>query len=125
MRGWPRMVRRFGRVAASVLTLITVGQVASAQTYELSWWTVDAGGWNGATTPGAYQFFTTAGQPDAGGPFTGTTFVIHSGFWALVASGGGGPQADVAATISHGQATAAPGLPVTYRPGERRAGKRG
>jgi uncharacterized repeat protein (TIGR01451 family) len=102
------------RVGAIAMALVVAGRAVSAQTYEISWWTVDAGGFVGAATPGNYQFSTTAGQPDAGGPFVGSVFVVHSGFWGLVAGGAGGPQADLSATITDGQATAVPGLPVTY-----------
>ena len=96
--------------------LLTLGAArASAQTYTVPWWTVDAGGHNGATAPGSFSFYTTAGQPDAGGPFTSATFTLHSGYWSLFASGGGGPQADLAVTVTDGQTTAIPGTPVTYQ----------
>ena len=104
---------RLGFLALTVL--LAAAAPARSQTYEISWWTADAGGLTAASTStGAFQLSSTAGQPDAGGPFTGTTFVVHSGFWGLVAGGAGGPQADLAVTITDGQATAVPGTTVTY-----------
>lgn len=103
---------RLGSLALTVL--LAAAAPGFSQTYEISWWTVDAGGLTAASSPGLHQVSSTAGQPDAGGPFAGTTFVIHSGFWGLVAGGGGGAQADVSVTITDGQATAVPGTPVTY-----------
>jgi uncharacterized protein DUF11 len=104
---------REATVAAALLLALGAGR-ASAQTFAIPWWTVDAGGHNGATAPGLYEFYTTAGQPDAGGPFTSATFAIHSGYWSLFA-GAGGPQADLAVTVTDGQTTAVPGMPVTYQ----------
>ena len=83
-----------------------------AQSYEVQWWTVDGGG--GASASGAYALTGTVGQPDAGGPFTGSTFVLRSGFWSIHGPGAAGPQADLVATKTDGAATAVPGDTVTY-----------
>ena len=86
---------------------------AHAQTYEVSWWTVDGGGSTG-NTGGSYRLDATSGQPDAGGPFLAGAYVLHSGFWALAAGGALGPLADLSITKTDGQATATPGTSVTY-----------
>lgn len=49
---------------------------------------------------GPYVLDATAGQPDAGGPFAGSPFVLHSGFWSLIAGGVASPQADLVLTKS-------------------------
>jgi uncharacterized repeat protein (TIGR01451 family) len=95
------------------LALLLAARAASAQPYELSWWTVDGGGTTNATG-GTYTLSGTVGQPDAGGPYAGAPYTLHSGFWALVAGGGGGPQADLSVTKTDGASTAVPGQALTY-----------
>src|SRR5262249_26213215 len=84
-----------------------------AQTYDISWWTVDAGGAMG-NAGGSFVMDSTAGQADAGGPFAGNPYVLNAGFWAIAAGAGGGPQTDLSMTMTDGQAVAVPGQPVTY-----------
>jgi len=97
----------------TVLLALSVPSVALSQPYDISWHTVDGGGTMGATG-GTYGLSGTIGQPDAGGPFAGGTYGLHGGFWALIATGGTGAQADLAVTKTDGQATAVPGQAVTY-----------
>jgi uncharacterized repeat protein (TIGR01451 family) len=94
------------------LALLSLSSTADAQ-YAVDWWTVDAGGVTSAAG-GPYRLDGTAGQPDAGGPFAGGTYGLHSGFWSIAAGGGAGVVADLAVTLSDGQATAVPGTAVTY-----------
>jgi uncharacterized repeat protein (TIGR01451 family) len=103
------------------LVLILAAATAGAQPYELSWWTVDGGGAMNATG-GAYTLSGTIGQPDAGGPYTGAPYTLHSGFWAIGAGGAIGPQADLSITKSDGAASAIPGQAVTYTIVARNAG---
>ena len=98
-------------LAVAALALL-VPDGAVAQPYEVSWWTVDGGG--GSSTGGPYVLTGTAGQPDAGGPFAGSPFGLHSGFWSLAAGGSIGPQADLDITKTDGQASSVPGQTVTY-----------
>ena len=84
-----------------------------AQPFELPWWTVDGGGLQGATG-GVYLHHATAGQPDAGGPYSGGSYVVMSGFWARAAGGTAALQADLSITKSDGQTSATPGQLVTY-----------
>jgi uncharacterized repeat protein (TIGR01451 family) len=93
--------------AASLLSTM-----AGAQPYDVSWYTVDGGG--GTSSGGSYVLSGTAGQPDAGGPFAGGTYGLHSGFWSIAAGGAIGPQADLSVTKTDGQATAVPGQGATY-----------
>jgi uncharacterized repeat protein (TIGR01451 family) len=98
------------------LLFVTAGlllpSAALAQPYDVSWWTVDGGG--GTSAGGTYVLTGTAGQPDAGGPFAGSPYGLHSGFWALSAGGGIGPQADLSVTKTDGQTASVPGQQATY-----------
>jgi uncharacterized repeat protein (TIGR01451 family) len=94
------------------LALAILASAADAQPYDVSWWSVDGGG--GASSGGPYVVTGTAGQPDAGGPFAGGAYGLHSGFWSIAAGGAIGPQADLSVTKTDGQATAIPGQGITY-----------
>src|SRR5688500_3795795 len=98
--------------ALAVVLLPLLATPAAAQ-YQISWWTVAGGGAMGATG-GAYTLSGTAGQPDAGGPYAGGTYTLHSGFWGIAAGGTAGLIADLAITKTDGAATAVPGATVTY-----------
>lgn len=52
----------------------------AAQSYEISWWTVDGGGGT-SSSGGDYALGGTIGQPDAGASSSGD-YVLSSGFWA-------------------------------------------
>ncbi len=65
-------------LAAIALTL-GVATVAFAQTYELTWHTIDSGG--GFSAGGSFELEGTLGQPDAG-ILTGGNFELSGGFWA-------------------------------------------
>jgi uncharacterized repeat protein (TIGR01451 family) len=97
----------------SVLFALCVPSVALAQPYGLAWHTVDGGGAMGGTG-GTYGISGSIGQPDAGGPFAGGSYGLHGGFWALIAAGGTGAEADLGVTKTDGQATAVPGQAVLY-----------
>ena len=101
MKPWP----------LAIVLLALAASPAAAQ-YEISWWTVDGGGATGAVG-GTYTLSGTAGQPDAGGPYAGGSYTLHSGFWSL-AAGGAGASADLSITKTDGAATAVPGQAVTY-----------
>src|SRR5262245_20165755 len=83
-----------GLAAASIAVLAMIGgaRSASAQTYTLTWWTVDGGGASG-TAGGTYTLSGTAGQPDAGAVQTGGTYTPSGGFWGGALSSA--PQADL------------------------------
>ena len=55
---------------------------ASAQSLEISSYTIDGGG--GTSAGGVYSLSGTIGQPDAGGPMTGGVFELAGGFWSGV-----------------------------------------
>ncbi len=63
---------------AALLTLV-LAAYASAD-YDLSWFTIDAGGdmWG---TGGGFELSGTIGQPDAGTALTGGGFELTGGFW--------------------------------------------
>jgi hypothetical protein len=67
-------------LGAGVVLLLSVGLVGLAQGgYELSWWTVDGGGYT-FSSGGGYELGGTAGQPDAG-VLAGEGFTLGGGFW--------------------------------------------
>jgi uncharacterized repeat protein (TIGR01451 family) len=100
------------RIFGIGLVLLSLSTPAAAQ-YAVDWWTVDGGGATGAAG-GTYRVDGTTGQPDAGGPFAGGPYGLHSGFWSIAAGTGAGVVADLAITLSDGQASAVPGTTVTY-----------
>jgi uncharacterized repeat protein (TIGR01451 family) len=105
------MLRRSMFPLLAVALLAAAAPSAHAQPYDASWWTVDGGGTDSAGGP--YALSGTVGQPDAGGPFGGGAYVVHSGFWSAFAAGGG-PSADLAITKTDGLAAAVPGQAVSY-----------
>jgi hypothetical protein len=52
--------------------------------YDLSWFTIDAGG--GTSTGGPYSLSGTVGQPDAGSPMTGGQYSLIGGFWGVISA---------------------------------------
>jgi uncharacterized repeat protein (TIGR01451 family) len=104
--------RRLALALMALAVLVLLPAAATAQPYDVSWWTVDGGG--GSSAGGPYVLTGTAGQPDAGGPFAGASYGLYSGFWSLAAGGAIGPQADLGVTKTNGQTTSVPGQSVTY-----------
>lgn len=49
--------------------------------YSLDWWTVDGGG--GVLKGSGYSLEGTVGQPEAGNPLEGNTYILQSGFWPV------------------------------------------
>ncbi len=81
-------------LAGSLLVLATA-LPASAQSYDLSWFTIDGGG--GISTGGDYTLVGTIGQPDAG-ILSGGPYTITGGFWSAVTAvtpPPGGPEISV------------------------------
>ena len=50
--------------------------------YAINWSTIGGGG--GTSAGGPYTLGATIGQPVAGGPVTGGSYTLTSGFWALL-----------------------------------------
>jgi len=64
---------------AIVATLVAATAPATlAQTFDLDWYTIDAGG--GASLGGTFDLAGTIGQPDAG-VMTGGTYTLVGGLW--------------------------------------------
>jgi len=84
-----------------------------AQTYEVSFWTVDGGGTAG-TSAGAFLVSGTAGQPDAGAIAIGTPYATTGGLWSIDFLPTSVASVDLSVTKTDGQTTAVPGLPLTY-----------
>ena len=59
------------------------GVNTNAQSFDLSWFTIDGGG--GTSTGGVYSVSGTIGQPDAG-LLIGGYFALQGGFWGVVAA---------------------------------------
>ena len=96
-----RNKRDLGKLAG-VGTLLGIflvaGTSASAQTYAISWWTVDGGG-TMAASGGTYSLSGTAGQPDAG-VLSGGTYSVAGGFWGGAGLGSGVFEANLAVGLS-------------------------
>ncbi len=82
------MKRSVIRLMVVVLLLLSASVVLaqSGGSYDLSWWTVDSGGYT-FSTGGSYSLGGTIGQPDAGAP-SGGSYSLTGGFWggAMAAS---------------------------------------
>jgi hypothetical protein len=63
------------------ILLLAGGSGALAQSYDINWWTVDAGG-SQNLTGGNYTLSGTIGQPDACAPLSGGSYTLTGGFWA-------------------------------------------
>ena len=73
-------MRGFRLVLGLVLTmLLLAGTVVAQGGYDLSWWTVDGGGYT-FSSGGDYSLGGTIGQPDAG-LLTGPGYRLSGGFW--------------------------------------------
>ena len=55
---------------------------ASAQPYEISWYTIDGGG--GTSSGGGFELSGTIGQHDAGATLSAGAFELAGGFWSGV-----------------------------------------
>ncbi len=62
-----------------LILLLLAGTVAAQGDYDLSWWTVEGGGWT-FSTGGDYSLGGAAGQPDAG-LLNGEGYTLAGGFW--------------------------------------------
>ena len=71
------LTTRFSSLALIVAALL-LAPAALAQSFDLSWYTVDGGG--GTSTGGGFELSGTIGQPDAGA-MSGGDFTLEGGFW--------------------------------------------
>lgn len=73
---------RFGICVSLVLAGLLMAVPAAAQSFDISWHTIDGGG--GASVGASFSFSGTVGQPDAQTPpvMSGGAFVLTGGFWA-------------------------------------------
>ena len=69
---------------AACTTLALAGP--SGGSFEITWYTIDAGGTNNASG-GNFSLSGTIGQPDAGAVMTGGQFSLAGGFWPGVSNG--------------------------------------
>ncbi len=65
-------------------SILFVTSLASAQNFNIDWFTVDGGG--GTSTGGVYAVSGTIGQPDAGPTMSGGSYSLVGGFWSIVAA---------------------------------------
>jgi hypothetical protein len=75
-------------VVISLAGLTAAVRAQSGAGYDLSWWTIDAGGGMNFTG-GSYALSATAGQQDAA-TASGSGYSFLGGFWGLGDSGGTG-----------------------------------
>ena len=89
--------------------LVTFVEAVMAQSFDLSWNTIDGGGAT-ATTGGNFTLSGAIGQSDAGGPMTGGNFTLNGGFWPAAAPAGTGvPAATLTGAVSRKSNAAGPG----------------
>lgn len=74
MKYTPAMIASFAMLSTAALAGPSGGQ------FEITWYTIDAGGTNGSSG-GAFELSGTIGQPDAGAVMTGGQFSLAGGFW--------------------------------------------
>ena len=83
------MMRQLCVRLALTTTMLSLGHIAQAQSFDLSWSTIDGGG--AVFIAGDnFELSGTIGQPDAGlptQPLTGGTFSLIGGFWPRVRVG--------------------------------------
>jgi hypothetical protein len=70
-------------LACSAFVILFLPIRASAQSYSIDWFTLDAGGGNSAG--GSYSLDGSIGQPEAGPTLSGGSFSLTGGYWSLVA----------------------------------------
>tara|TARA_E500000318_G_scaffold12972_2_gene11923 strand:- start:46 stop:462 length:417 start_codon:yes stop_codon:yes gene_type:complete len=72
----------------SSIALLATASIAgpSGGSFEITWYTIDAGGTNNSTG-GSFALSGTIGQPDAGAAMTGGQFSLTGGFWPGVDTG--------------------------------------
>jgi hypothetical protein len=66
----------------AVIVFFALTAPASAQPFEISWYTIDGGG--GTSTGGVFELSGTIGQHDAGVTHSGGLFQLDGGFWSGV-----------------------------------------
>jgi hypothetical protein len=66
-------------LAIAALLLLASVALAASGTFDLSWWTVDAGG--GTSSGGDYSLTGTPGQAEVGTLMQGGTYELAGGFW--------------------------------------------
>jgi hypothetical protein len=62
--------------------LLFSGVARTSNGYNLSWYTLDAGG--GTSSGGSYVMDGTIGQPDVGLGLSGGSYRLDGGFWSAV-----------------------------------------
>lgn len=92
------VIRTLSQVGPLLSILLATGTPASAQTYAISWWTVDGGGAMNSTG-GTYALSGTAGQPDSG-VLSGGTYAVAGGFWGGAGLGSGVFEAELSVGLS-------------------------
>ena len=81
-------------VLATMIGSLALAPAATAQDFDISWYTIDGGG-EMFTSGGDFELSGTIGQHDAGpstGAMTGGDFELVGGFWAI--SGGDSPPCE-------------------------------
>lgn len=68
---------------AMVIATSSVAAGPGGGSFEITWYTIDAGG-TSSTSGGSFDLAGTVGQPDAGQEMTGGQFSLTGGFWAGV-----------------------------------------
>src|SRR5262245_5062518 len=67
-------------IITSVTAAVLADGLASPGGFEISWSTIDAGGWD-CLGAGSLELSATIGQPDATASLVGGAFEVVGGFW--------------------------------------------
>ncbi len=70
------------RILVACVVSMIFAVPASAQPYEISWYTIDGGG--GTSSGGGFELSGTIGQHDAGATLSAGAFELAGGFWSGV-----------------------------------------
>ena len=79
------MMKKLVAIAALSIPALAVLAGPGGGPYEITWYTIYAGGTNSATG-GSFDLAGTIGQPDAGATMSGGAYTLTGGFWAGVDS---------------------------------------
>ena len=82
-----RSTQRNVSARLAVLAILCSTALASAQDFDLSWFTIDGGG-EMFTTGGVFELSGTIGQPESGVVMSGGVFEMSGGFWPGALGGG-------------------------------------
>ena len=98
------------RILVLIFAMVTTTLHATAQNYDLTWFTIGGGG--GSSSGGSYSLDGTIGQPDAG-MLSGGDYTLEGGFWNHAANWSGEPAPRLSIDLVVGTIRVSWPLPTT------------